>query len=55
VDGPALQALQSFEHRAVVLTEEPVRNVQPVVDGESDQVRIESRVMNLRQRDAIRT
>jgi hypothetical protein len=53
VDGPSLQALQGFEHRAVVLAEEPVRNVQPVVGVDSDQVRIESRVVNFRERDPI--
>ena len=54
VDCSAIQPLQSFEHRAIILTEQPFGHMQPIVGVDADQMRVESGVMNFRERDAIR-
>ena len=46
VDGSAIQSLQSFEHRTIILTEQPFEDMQPVVGVDADQNCIKSCVMN---------
>ncbi len=48
--GPTVQSLQRFEHRAIMLTEQALRNVQPIVGVDPDQMRIERGVMDLGKR-----
>ena len=53
MDPSPVELLQRFQHWTVVLVEKPLRNVQPIVAVDSDQVRIECCVMNLRKWQAI--
>ena len=50
VKGPTVQFLQRFEHRAIMLTEQALRNVQPIVGVDPDQMCIECGVMDLGKR-----
>ncbi len=54
MDGPAIQSLQRFEHRAIVLPEQPIRDMQPIVGVNADQMGVERCMMNFRKRDAVR-
>jgi hypothetical protein len=46
VYGSTIQSLQSFEHRTIILTEQPFEDMQPVVGVDADQKCIKSCVMN---------
>ncbi len=52
VDRAAVQPLQGSEHRPVVLPQQPLGHMQPIVRIDADQMRVERRMMNLRERDA---
>ncbi len=43
---PTVQFIQRFEHQDIMLTEQALRNVQPVVGVDPDQMCIERGVMN---------
>ena len=47
------QPRQGLEHGAVVLPEQPFGYMQPIVRIDSDQMRIEGRVMEFRKREAV--
>ena len=53
MDRATVQPRQGLEQRAVVLPEQPFRYMQPIVRVDADQMCIEGRVMDLRQREAV--
>ena len=53
LDGATVQPRQGLEHGAVVLAEQPLGYMQPIVRVDADQMRIEGCVMDLRQREAV--
>ena len=53
MDRSAVQPLQGFEHRAVVLPQQPLGHMQPIVRIDADQMRIEGGMMNFRERNAV--
>jgi hypothetical protein len=46
MDDSAVQPLQGVEHRAVVLSEQPLGYMQPIVRVDTDQMSIEGSVMD---------
>jgi hypothetical protein len=46
-DGLSVQPLQGFEHGAVVLLQQAVGHMQPIVRIDADQMGIKRRVMDL--------
>ena len=54
MDRAAVQSLQGFEHRAVVLPEQPLRHMQPIIRVNADQMCVERRMMNFREWDTVR-
>ena len=52
MDGATVQPRQGLEHGAVVLAEQPLGYMQPIVRVDADQMR-EGCVMDLRQREAV--
>ena len=54
MDRATIQPLQGFEHRPVVLPQQPLGHMQPIVRVDADQMRVERRMMNFRERDAVR-
>ena len=53
MDGATIQLRQGLEHGAVVLPEQPLGYMQPIVRVDADQMRIEGCVMDLRQRETV--
>jgi DNA-binding transcriptional LysR family regulator len=53
MDHSAVQPLQGFEHWPIVLHQQSVRDVRFVVRVDADQVRVERRVVDFRERDAV--
>ena len=53
--GAAMEPLQGFEHRAIVLREQALGYMEPIVGIDADQVGIKGGMMDLRQRGAIGT
>lgn len=49
----ALQCLQDFQHRPVLLRQQPFRYMQAVIGIDADQMPVESGMMQLGQQDAI--
>lgn len=49
MNGPAIQSLQGFEHRAIVPTEQPIRDrdMQPILGVNSDEMSVERCMMTL--------
>ena len=54
VDGLAVQSLEGFQHRTIVLPEQPLGHMQPVVRVDADQMGVERGVMDLGKRNAVR-
>jgi hypothetical protein len=54
VNGFTLQSFKGFEHWAITPYQQPIRNVQPVVWINTDEMRVERRMMNLGKRNAVR-
>src|SRR5258708_11397338 len=52
--GAAMQPLQSFEHRAIVLREQALGYMKSVVGNDADQMSVKGGVMNFGQRNAVR-
>jgi hypothetical protein len=50
---PPLESLQGFKHWAIVLPEQALGYMEPIVGVDADQMGIKCSVMDLRQRDAI--
>jgi hypothetical protein len=48
-----MEPLQGVEHGAVVLRQQAIRYVQAIIRIDADQMRVERRVMDFGQRDAI--
>jgi hypothetical protein len=48
-----MQTLQGFEHGSIVLRQQAIRNMQPIIRIDADQMRVERSVMNFGQRNAI--
>jgi hypothetical protein len=53
MDGHAVQPLQGVQHRAIVLPEQTLRQMQAVVRINADQMGVERGMMDLRERDAV--
>jgi hypothetical protein len=51
--GAAMEPLQGFEHRAIVLPTQALGYMQPIVGIDADQMGIKGGMMDLRQRDAV--
>jgi hypothetical protein len=51
--GAAMQPLQSFEHRTIVLCQQAARNMKSIVGIDADEMCVERGVMNFGQRDAV--
>jgi hypothetical protein len=44
--GSTIQSLQSFEHRSIILTEQPIGDMQALVGVNADQMGVKSCVMD---------
>lgn len=53
MDALAIQALQCFEHRAVLLDQQPLGHMESIIRVDSNQMCIEGGMMDLRQWNAI--
>ena len=51
--GAAMVPLEGFEHRAIVLPEQALGYMKPVVGIDADQMGVKGGMMDLRQRDAV--
>ena len=54
MEGFAIYLLEGFEHRAVVLVEQSVRDMQSIVGIDPDQMGIEGGMMDFGERHAVR-
>ena len=53
VQRASVEPFQSFEHRTIVLGQQPVGDMQPVIGINTDQMRVNGRMMNLGEGNAI--